>query len=410
MGSDETTSPDVARSPKAAEPALRLVVCSDAFVPAEQEGGLPFAALGLCRAFREEGVDVRVVTTDRNGSDRLAVPVDRWSDRDGLPVWYARSLPGPYYPALSFSRALAAAGEVDCVLGSGTLWTHLGLVLWRTARKRGIPFLLYPQGLLDPWALAFKAVRKRLYWALVARRIVRAAHAVVAVSEAERRAVEAFGAARRIEVIPNGVRLQDFAAPPPREELDTWLPGLAGRGFVLFLGRVHEKKGADVLIEALSRPALSDIGLVAVIAGPVDEGYRARYEGLVAESPARNRIVLAGPVTGSRKAGLLAHATAFVLPSQSEGLPVAALEALASGCPTVLSPACNLPEAVAAGAGLEVAPDPDLLARELGSLLGRAELRRSMSEKARALVGDRFDGRRVGALTVALCRDVSNRR
>ena len=385
---------------------LRIVVCSDAFLPATREGGPPLSTFNLCRALAAAGADLRVVTTDRDGVGRLELRTDEWVDREGIPVWYARSLPGPYYPAPSAARAVQEVAA-DCLIGSGTLWTHLGFLAWRTARRRGVPFLLYPRGLLEPWVMALKPIRKRVYWALVGKRIVRGAAAVVALSERERETIAALAPARRVEIIPNGVAIEDASGVPPRSSLAEWLPQLGRRPFLLFLGRIHEVKGLGALLEALVQPVLAGLDFAAVLAGPVDDEYRTRFERLVAGSPARGRIVLAREVSGHHKAALLAHATVFVLPSFSEGLPMAALEALASGCPVIVSPACNLPEITDAGAGLVVVPDPAPLADALALVLTQAERREAMSKRAIELAREKFDWKTIGAQTLALCQELA---
>ena len=390
--------------------APRLVVCCDAFRKADQEGGPPFSTFSLCLALADAGADVRVITTDRNGSQRLDVPTDEWTQSDGLRVWYARSLPGPYYPAPSARRAVRSAPRADCFLASGTLWTHLGLLGWRAGRRLGVPAIVVPRGLLDPWALAYKPTRKRLYWWIAARRIVREAAVVVALTEHERRTLHAFGLARRIEVVPNGIRVEDFTNPWSREQLGQWLPQLGGQPFVLFLGRVHAKKGLPPLIESVCRPELGTRAVRLVIAGPVDSGYRSTFDRILATSPVRAQIVLTGPVSGEPKAALLAHASAFVLPSLSEGLPVAALEALASGCPTILTPACHLPEVAATGAGIEVAPDAAQIAVAIGRLLADPAFSRETARRGVQLARQRFDWQTVGTRMLSLCREVAGMR
>jgi len=385
---------------------LRIVVCSDAFLPATREGGPPLSTFNLCRALAEAGADVRVVTTNRDGAGRLELRTDEWVDNEGIPVWYARSLPGPYYPAPSAARALKGMA-VDCMIGSGTLWTHLGFLAWRAARRRGVPFLLYPRGLLEPWVMALKPIRKRVYWALAGKRIVRGAAVVIALSDRERGTIAALAPARRVEVIPNGVEIKDASGVPPRSSLAGWLPQLGRRPFMLFLGRIHEVKGLGPLIESLARPVLADVDFAMVFAGPVDDEYRTRFERLIVSSPARDRIVLAGEVSGLRKSALLAHAAVFVLPSFSEGLPMAALEALASGCPAIVSPDCNLPEVADAGAGLVVEPDPARLADALALVLTQDERRQAMSSRARWLARERFNWKTIGARTLSLCQEVS---
>jgi glycosyltransferase involved in cell wall biosynthesis len=389
---------------------LKLIVCCDAFLPADQEGGPPFSTFNLCHALGEAGAEVRVVTTDRNGTGRLDVPTDRWTTYEAIPVWYARSLGGPYYPAPSARHVLGSARDAGCLLASGTLWTHLGLLGWRACRRFGTPGIVLPRGLLDPWALNYKAGRKRLYWSLIGRRIVADAAAVVGLTEHERATIQATGAAGRVEVIPNGIRVSDFSNPVPREQLDQWLPQLQHRRFVLFLGRVHEKKGLPALVASLGQPNLAGDDCLLVIAGPVDPDYRGTFDRILESCRHRARLVLTGPVAGERKAALLAHAAAFVLPSLSEGLPVAALEALASGCPTILTPDCHLPEVAAAGAGVEVTSDATAIAGAIGRMLSDSAFARELGQRGVKLARERFDWRAVGGRLLSLCRSVADAR
>ena len=115
---------------------LRILCCSTAFLPAESHGGLPYSTFNLCRALGLAGAEVRVVTTDRNGSARLEVPTDRWTAYEEIPVWYARTRPGPFLYASERrpGRSAKRCREADCVLNSGTLWVHSGLMSWRYAK------------------------------------------------------------------------------------------------------------------------------------------------------------------------------------------------------------------------------------------------------------------------------------
>ena len=388
---------------------MKLVVCSDAFVPADQEGGPPFSTATLCKGLAAAGAEVRVITTNRNGRGQLPVPADEWTTHDGLSVSYARSMSGLFYPAPSARRALDVVRDADGVIGSGTLWTHLGWLASQAAHRHGKPFVLIPRGLMAPWALAYKPLRKRVYWQLIAKRIVQRARAVVALTEHERQALHAFGVTTRTEVIPNGIRVDEFANPSARASVDAWFPDLAGRAYVLFLGRVHDGKGLPQLVAALDQPNLANRDVRLVVAGPVDSHYQNTWNQLLASSAQRGRILPIGPVSGERKAALLAHASVFVLPSLSEALPVAVLEALASGCATVLTPACNLPEVAQAGAGIEVGPDAGQLAGAIARLLNDDDLRQEMGRRGRTLAAGRFDWQAVGRKMLALCADLAAR-
>jgi glycosyltransferase involved in cell wall biosynthesis len=157
---------------------------------------------------------------------------------------------------------------------------------------------------------------------------------------------------------------------------------------VLFLGRLHARKGVDVLARAF-RAVDGEVRLV--IAGP-DEGMLATLCALAADDP---RIVLTGFLEGEARLAALAAADVFALPATGEGLSMAALEAMAAGLPLVLSPGCYLPEAAEAGAGVIVAAEVEPLTTALRQLLGDAALRARMGAAARVLARERFAWRQV---------------
>ena len=387
--------------------APAILCCSTAFLPADSHGGLPYSTFYLCRALQRAGADVRVVTTDRNGTRRLDVPRDCWTTFDSLPVWYATTSSGPFLYGTSAKAAIdQALGAVDCVINSGTLWVHSGWLTWRAAKQRRIPAVDYPRGLLQPWAFEFKPVRKQLYWQLIGRRILRDSAAVVALTEFEAARLRELNVNQRIEVIPNGAALESNDPRPTRAWLGDRYPALSGRRYVLFLGRIHEIKGIDVLLGAAAALVKRNAELAFVVAGPVEPTYEARWRELLAFYELEGKLILTGPVKGPEKVAWLEHATVFVLPSYSEGQPVAALEALQAGCPVVISRACHLPEVERAGAGLTIEPTVDALVASIEALLNDESRRCLMSKRARDLATNTFDWSAIGRRTLELCRAV----
>lgn len=389
---------------------MRILVCSPGFLPAEAFGGLPFSTFNLCRELVRAGAGVRVVTTDCNGATRLDVRTDCWTNYEGIPVWYARTRGGPLLYAPSGARALSEwMPRVDCVIDSGSLWSHMGFVSWRAARRHRTPSLTYVRGLLDPWAFNFKPWRKRIYWHLIGKRILRDTTAIVALSEAEKRIIRALNVGSRIEVIPNGAALDADAASFPRSLLESRIPELSGRKYVLFLGRIHAKKGLDLLLRAIAEYRSEAANTAFVIAGPVDPAYASAWKQLLHGRSLNGTVIAPGSVQGELKAALLRHAELFVLPSYSEGLPVAVLEALVAGCPVVVTRACNLPEIEEAHAGLVIDADPRQLLNAIRTLLKDDERRRAMGRNARALALREFDWKVIAERTLRLCRDVVRR-
>ncbi|HVO69049.1 MAG TPA: glycosyltransferase, partial [Aggregatilineaceae bacterium] len=212
----------------------------------------------------------------------------------------------------------------------------------------------------------------------------------------------------RISVVPNGVQLRDFAHLPPREPFRMWWK--LGDGLVvLFLGRLHARKGLQLLIPAFAEAIKVVPDARLVIAGP-DEGMLATLKALTNEFNLDGRVAFTGMLTGDEKLAALAAADLFVLPAVGEGFSMAVLEAMACGLPVLLTPGCNFPEVVDAGAGMVVPREIGPLSEALGALLIDGERRVSMGRLARELVQQRFTWPQVVAQMVDVYRRVSNQK
>jgi glycosyltransferase involved in cell wall biosynthesis len=269
--------------------------------------------------------------------------------------------------------------------------------LWRAPNRLAarlqaqLPVVVAPHGMLDPWAFAQHRRRKTLLWWAYERRCLQRAAALQALCPAEAQALRALGLTAPIALIPNGVALPDRsgealnALPPP-----CWAEAIpAGEPVLLFLGRFHHKKGIQPLLQAWQAVAAeaAPAGWWLALVGYGDDG---QLEQQLRASPVP-RAVACGPVFGAAKQAVLAAASAFVLPSHSEGLPMAALEAMAHQLPCLLSSACNLPEAFRAGAALPAEPDPAALAASLRQLFALSPSdRAAMGAAGQALVRERF--------------------
>jgi glycosyltransferase involved in cell wall biosynthesis len=195
-------------------------------------------------------------------------------------------------------------------------------------------------------------------------------------------------------VIPNGVNLAEFDPPPDAALFRRRLPALSGRPYILFLGRLHYKKGLDHLAEAFRIVAgqLPDVHLV--VAGP-DDGARDDLEARVAAAGLVNRVHIPGPIYGPAKLSCVAGAACFCLPSRQEGFSVAILEALACGTPVVVSTECHFPEVAEVGAGEIVPLDTDALAAALNRVLADPARRARMGKAGRELVAAQFTWPRI---------------
>jgi poly(glycerol-phosphate) alpha-glucosyltransferase len=260
--------------------------------------------------------------------------------------------------------------------------------------------------MLDPWAFSHSRWKKRLVWHGWERRALERAGALHALCPAEAASLRALGLTAPIAVIPNGVLLPAAAGangagagplPPP-----PWAEQVPeGERVLLFLSRFHAKKGLEPLLQAWASLGEEPRrrGWWLALVGYGDDGALAAR----VERTGPERVLVHGPCFGAAKEACLAAASAFVLPSFSEGLPMAALEAMAHRLPCLLSPACNLPEAYDRGAATAVEPEATALGGALRQLLQQpaAELA-AMGDAGRQLVAERFSWQQVAERTAGL--------
>ena len=305
---------------------------------------------------------------------------------------------GRFVPWLAAHRR-----DYDAVIVSG-LWQYNGLGVWRALRGTDTPYFVFPHGMLDPWfkrTYHLKHLKKWAYWPWADYRMLRDARAVLFTSEEERRAArESFWLYRCHEKVVN----YGIASPPgdgaaQRQAALVRFPELQGRRVLLFLGRIQEKKGCDLLISAFAKTAAADDSLRLVLAGPDQTGWTKSLQALAAELQVTEKLLWTGLLAGDLKWGLLRLAEVFILPSHQENFGLAVAEALACGTPVLISDKVNIwREIEADGAGLAAddteAGTTDLLRRWLALSAGE---RADMEEKSRGCFAARFEIRRAAA-------------
>jgi glycosyltransferase involved in cell wall biosynthesis len=288
------------------------------------------------------------------------------------------------------------AREFDAVVING-LWQYHSFGAWRALHKSDIPYFVFTHGMLDPWfkhTYPIKHLKKWLYWPWSDYRLLRDAKAVLFTSEEERLlASKSFWLYRAHEsVIAYGTSTPPDAAVELRERFFGAHPILRGRRIVLFLSRIHEKKGCDLLVRAFAGIAATDPSLHLVMAGPDQSGWVADLKNLASQLGVGDRITWPGMLKGDMKWGAFYSSEVFALPSHQENFGIAVAEALGCGLPVLISDKVNIWREVRAhDAGL-VAPDTlkgtqtllhDWIALTPGQM-------RTMSENARELFRSRF--------------------
>jgi glycosyltransferase involved in cell wall biosynthesis len=386
-----------------------LMVCST-FAPAFVYGGPPRINYHLADALIRQGHEVAVLTTDANGAGRLDVKTGSLTQLGRVPVIYLRcTRPYSYFFApLLAPHLLKLRGRIDVALVRGH-WTFINVCGSAILKHMRVPFILNPEGTLSPWAINWKHAKKAVYWRMLEKRNYNWASGVIALSPTEMAELRQWGCRTDIEIIPNGV------APETLRAFDSTtlrLPcALKDKRNILSLSRIHPKKGLDLLIEAFAYIHAERPPYMLVIAGPAeDPAYRSRLRSQVYELGLTDSVVFLDMVTGDERLALLQSADVFVLPSHSDMLPIAVLEAAACRLPTVITAQCNLPELALAKAGVVVQPDAAAVAQGILQVLSDEDERRAMGERAYHLVCEHFTWDRIAQRVAAYCQRLMHER
>lgn len=290
-------------------------------------------------------------------------------------------------PAFGYAPGMQAAlrrEQIDIAHTHG-IWMYPSAATLLWARHTQNPYVVTPHGMLDPWAVQHAGWKKRIVGMLFQHAHLREAACLHALNRREAKAFRAYGLENPICIIPNGIDLpQHEPAPVP-----PWQEQLAeGRKVLLFLGRIHPKKGLAPLLEAW-QAGVPDEWALALVGWGEETDVQALEEQLAKERIPHVHFL--GPLFGKDKAAAYQHADAFILPSFSEGLPMTILEAWAYGLPVLMTEFCNLPEGFEAEAALEVAPQSSSILEGLKHVfsLSSAE-REAMGIRGKALVAERF--------------------
>ena len=377
---------------------MRILHVVPTYLPAVRYGGPIASVHGLCKALAASGHDVHVFTTNVDGETESKVPLGVPVDFDGVKVWY---FPVPALRRLYWSPQMRAALRKH-VSGFDIVHTH-SVFLWptwaaaRVARSQGVPYVLAPRGMLVRELIRRKStLLKRAWIALVERGNIAGAAIVHFTSRIEEEEARALGLPiRKSCIVPNGIDRSDVVrvAGPDR--------------FILFVGRINWKKGLERLISALS--LIPECRLV--IAGNDEEGLRPALEAQATDSGVMERIAFVGPVYGEEKASLLSRALLLVLPSHSENFGNVVLEAMAAGCPVVVTPEVGAADIVSeSGGGIVVDGNPIALAGAIRALLADPIALERMGQNARLFVRGRYGWESVSRQTEQAYQEVIARK
>ena len=300
-------------------------------------GGVATSVLALSRGLARRGHKIDIVVLDEASAP--------WIQDVDLSVHAL----GSGLTSYRYSRALLPwlrkhGGEYDRVVVNG-IWQYLSLAAWRRYAGSSIPYYVFPHGMLDPWfkeTFPLKHLKKWLYWPWAEYRVLRDAAGVIFSSEEERlQARKSFRLYRaREKVSPLGVEASPIL-PNAKSEFLSRYSQLQNTRNLLFLGRLHPKKGCDILLDAFARLSSRE-STSLILAGPDQIGWEKDLRRQVESLNLTDRVVFTGMLQGNMKQGAFANADAFVLPSHQENFGISVVEALAAGVPVLISNRVNI--------------------------------------------------------------------
>lgn len=350
-----------------------------------QSGGPAQACLEMARCVAQRGHQVSVFATDYSatGPDGQTIDLTRFSDIE-IRLFRVQS-PRAWKRSMALYRALQAELSWFDVVDIHSLYLFHNWATAHLCRRADVPFIIRPHGLLDPYIHRRHRWRKLVTELAFQNAALRSAAAIHYTAELEREISTPFACGGKPAVIPLGIDAPARDAVPSRDALRRLFPDLAGRTVMLFLGRIHPKKGLDLLIPAMAQARRNDPTLHLLLAGP-DGGALGPTLALAERFGLTRHLTVAGMLSGDAKAAAFAGSDFFVLPSYSENFGIAVGEAMAYALPVVISDRVNIHPAIsAAGAGAVVPCATAPLAAALAQMSDPAR-RAEMGARARALV------------------------
>ena len=357
-------------------------------------GGPTQAVIEMLKALWNSGIESEIATTNDNGQDVLDVPLAKRTIYNQVPVWFFPR----FSPKIALVREFAFSGAFTTWLWQNIqhydlihihgVFTYPSTVAMAIARLKGIPYITILHGLLCKWSLQQSAHKKQIYLNLIERRNLNHSQVLHLNSLQEQQELSILNLKAPTLVLPYGISL-----PPrisnARQGLREHLKLPADEPIILFLSRLHHKKGLDYLIPALGK--LTHHRFTFVLAGSGSPEYEAEIESLLETNNIRNRTHIAGFVQGEIKDLLIQGSDLFALTSHSENFGVAVLEALGAGLPVLLTPGVALASVVKEHKlGYITSLDVSAISSVIENYLSNPQAAKEMGTRARQLIFKKY--------------------
>lgn len=368
-------------------------------------GGTSKIALELAQSLGKNGCELDLVTTNTNGLKNLDVLLQTWIQEPNYRIRYFPCLRISDY---KFSITLAQwliknIDQYDIVHTIAVFSPLVSFTHWLCFLRK-VPFVSNPQGMLEPWALANKSIKKKIYYNFFEFLPLNGASAIHILSSSEASEIKKLDLKAKLVIVPNGIYQHEFELQSNPKLFHKKFPHLQGKPLILFMGRIDPKKGLDLLAPAFAQVRQQFPESHLVIAGPDNIGYLPTAQKLFQDSGCPDAVTFTGMITGDLKYSALAAASVYVAPSYSEGFSMSILEGMASGLPCVFTDACNFPEAFNVAKIVPV--DRQQIANALTWCLGNPEEAKEMGNQAREFILENYTWDKIATKMITIYRSI----
>lgn len=396
------------------------------YKPALGGGGPIYSVSALAEELVRSGHQVTVVATNRDIPGKLDVATDRDHELEGVCVRFFEAkrtlLQRTGLPMFTRSAAFEFGSEFHTwldanacqfdVFDSQIAFTWSNGPCSRAAVRHDRLYVYHQRANLDPIRLRHGALKKYLYIFLVERAIMLRADVLIALTPHEISTYRRLALPNQIEVIPNGIH----AGEPERDlrptrETTQFLERVGSDLLFCWMSRIHNSKGCDIFVEAFVQCAQEFASVHAVMAGPDEEKLIGQLLAKVGAARLLERFHYLGILAHDDKAAVLKRSDCFVLPTLSEGMSMALLEALAAGCAVITTPGAYFDVIAKSGAGIIVDRSVDAIAKSMNRVcsMGRRQLA-EMGERGRRLVQESYSWPSIARRYVDVCQRLKRRR
>ncbi len=374
-------------------------------------GGPSKSVVELAATIGKIGISVDIVTTNANGSNVLDVNLFTWIQEKNYRIQYFSYCDFlDYKISWSLTRWLFQNVSDYDLVHTNAIFSYPVLPAYWACKNYNIPYIATPHGMLEPWALAYKSGKKKLYFNFLEKPGLEKASAIQMLASSEAERIKALNLKSPLVIVPNGIHKKDFESLPSPDIFYQKFPETRNKTLIIFLGRIDPKKGLDLLAPAFAKAHREFPDTHLIVAGPDNTGFLPAAENYFIEAGCKNAVTFTGMLTGEMKYAALAAANIYVAPSYSEGFSMSVLEGMAAGLPCVITTGCNFPEAGMANAASIVDIDVEQIADALIQLLQDYQAAKKMGDRARQFILENYTWDSIASKMVSVYQDIINDR